>query len=205
MSGRIHALVALVLVLTMPACFPTGELRPIEIPMYYEGNNPSLGYQTAPLTIVAYTDFACGACKKEALILREIQEENPDLIKLIFRHYPLKQHEQALPAAKAAQAASFQGRFWDMHDQIFNHQSELNDELYVKLGQNIGLNMIMFMDDLIKPATEMLINQDIAAGDKIGLQATPTLVINQSIVLQGLHSKDDIQRVLDQELRKMGR
>jgi cyclophilin family peptidyl-prolyl cis-trans isomerase len=78
-----------------------------------------VGPAGAPVTLVVYTDFQCGSCAAVAPLLRQVQAENAAEVRLVLRHYPLPQHDKAHLAALAAEAAGLQGKFWEMHDQLF--------------------------------------------------------------------------------------
>lgn len=198
----VFVLSSIFVLLFFVGCSSFGGLHPVDVPMYYEGNSPALGYQDAQVSIVVYSDFSCAACKEEAIVLRHILDEYSDSVRLIYKYYPIKQHEQAMPAALAAQAASFQGRFWDMHDLIFNKQEELSHDLYVKLAQKLKLDAVLFVEDLIKPTAYALIDADISEGKRKGVRSVPTIIVDGNIVLRGPQSEESISRVVDQELMR---
>ena len=83
------------------------------------------GPESAPVTIVEFSDFQCPYCAASGPVLTRLFEKYPGKIRLIFRHFPLPGHIQAMPAAEAAECARDQGKFWEMHDLLFQHQEEL--------------------------------------------------------------------------------
>src|SRR5258706_4325395 len=86
------------------------------------------GPETAPVTLVEYGDYECPFCGKAYPIVKEIERRLGDRLRFVFRNFPLTQsHPHAEHAAEAAEAAAVQGKFWEMHDTLFEHQSALDD------------------------------------------------------------------------------
>lgn len=139
---------------------------------------PVRGAAMAPVTIVEFSDFECPFCGRAAPVLHEAVEEFPGKVRLVFFHYPLPMHEYALPAAKAAVAAQKQGKFWEMHDQLFEYQNELNDTKFKELATKLGLDMKKFEADFASDETEKKVMADRAQGRKVGVDSTPSVFIN---------------------------
>jgi len=99
-------------------------------------------------------------------------------VKLVFKHYPLPGHPRALPAAKAAEAARRQGKFWEMHDLLFEHQHALEDSDLLAYAERIGLDMARFQADLGSAEVTARVEQDKAEGQAATVEGTPTLYIN---------------------------
>src|SRR5690606_35768437 len=97
----------------------------------------------------------------------------------VFKHYPLSSaHPHALPAARAAIAAGNQGKFWEMHDLLFEHQRQLEDEDIEGYARQLDLDMDRFRADLVAAATQRRIEQDKAEGQRVGVEGTPTFFVN---------------------------
>ena len=101
-----------------------------DVPMFVENvsvdDDPSLGPEDAPITIVVFSDFECPFCAQAVPIVKQMLEENPGKIRFVLRDFPLEQiHPNAFKAAKAANCAGDQGKYWEMHDLLFANQQEL--------------------------------------------------------------------------------
>ncbi len=137
------------------------------------------GPQDAALTLVEYGDFQCPYCARAHLALRELAERLGG-IRLVFRHLPLTDfHPLAEPAAEAAEAAGAQGRFWEMHDALFERQDEVMDpqDLAV-LAESLGLDMARFRDDVRERRHRARVQADLARARDDGAQRTPSFFIN---------------------------
>lgn len=148
---------------------------PVKIPV---DGAPVLGPVNAPITLVEFSDFQCPYCVAATPQLRELVKTYPTQVKLIFKQYPLDIHSQAAFAAAAALAAHRQGKFWPMHDALFANHEDLSEQNVTALAKRIGLDMQRFERDLHSTAVEQAVQQDIADGDRAGVQGTPTLFID---------------------------
>lgn len=144
------------------------------------GHSTLIGKQDAPITIVEFMDFQCPYCGRFHPPVEEIVKLYPDQVNYMIKNYPLPFHPQAKPAAKAAFAAGEQGKYAEMASLIVKNQTNLNDETYKNLAQQLGLDVEKFLKDLKdKDAQwEDYINKDIELGAKIGVRGTPTFFIN---------------------------
>lgn len=142
------------------------------------------GNINAPLTLVEYGDFECPHCKHaHPFIKRLLDEMGKDLL-FVYRNFPLRQiHQHAFDAAIAAEAAGKQGRFWEMHDLIFEHQEKLGEDLFMSLSEIIGLDTKQFESDLKDIEIQNKIEKDFESGIRSGVNATPTFFLNDSPVL----------------------
>jgi protein-disulfide isomerase len=142
------------------------------------GNSPMRGSPMAPVTIYEFSDFQCPHCRMAAPQLKKIVEESEGKAKLVFRHYPLPLHPKAREAAKAAVAADKQGKFWQMHDLLFENQAELQRADFDDYAKQIGLDMKRFKADMQSKETEAKIEADVAAGKAVGVDSTPSIYVN---------------------------
>ena len=145
------------------------------------------GSSDAKVILVEFSDFECLACAQYSQILRQIDESYRDDVKIVFRHFPLESiHENAMFAANAAEAAGTRGKFWKMHDIVYEKQSEWNslsgDELLAKFleyASEIGINDIdEFSKEIRDTVYQEKINKDLDAANQLNLNSTPTIFLN---------------------------
>jgi protein-disulfide isomerase len=142
------------------------------------------GKGSTGVTLVEYGDYQCPYCGQYYPIVRQVQAKYNDQIFFQFRNYPLQNlHPNAFSAARAAEAAAKQNKFWEMHDALYENQqqwSELSDAstYFSNLAKRLGLNMDQFKKDYASSAVNDLINADLAAGNKLGVTGTPTFFID---------------------------
>ncbi len=160
--------------------------------------SPFLGNEKAQVTLVVFSDFQCPFCSKVQPLLDEILKNNPDKVKIIFKHLPLQMHKQAKPAALATIAAHEQGKFWQMHDALFALGKKINQKTIEKAAQDIDLDIDKFKKDLASPATQEKLKKDMLDAGKAGVSGTPTLFINGRQV-KG-RGANVLQKMIDQEL-----
>ncbi len=138
-----------------------------------------LGKEAAQIEVVVFSDFQCIYCKRAAAELKRIVRTRPNRVKVYFKHFPLSKHKEALNAAKAAEAARLQDKFWDMHDLLFMHSAELNDSMYEQLASQIGLDMARFRADMASIETQKCIDSDKQEGNALRVNGTPYFLINR--------------------------
>ena len=137
------------------------------------------GPAAAPVTLVEYGDFECLHCGRAYPILRELRGELPETLRLVFRHFPMGwEHPHAAGAAKAAEAAARQGRFWAMHDELYEHQRLLDPDALRAHAEVIGLDLAQFDRDIHDPAVAARVQRDLASGRSSGVRGTPTFFLN---------------------------
>ncbi|GAB4522987.1 MAG: hypothetical protein Fur0018_05390 [Anaerolineales bacterium] len=145
-----------------------------------------LGPQDAPVTIIEYSDFQCPYCAQTAPLLRQIQHDFPEDVRLVYRNFPLVEiHEKARLGMQAAEAAGAQKAFWEMHDMLFGQQTTWN-EMSTEAFQNwlveqataLGLDVARFQADMLSEASAARSQKAWDDGKALGLTGTPTLVIN---------------------------
>ena len=136
------------------------------------------GRVDAPLTLVEYADFECPFCARATGVMRELQDRFGCELRYVFRHLPLSDvHGHAELAALAAEAAGEQGRFWEMHDILFEHQDELEIEDLLGYAGELGLDVERFTRDLEDERLEERIREDVASAEASGARGTPTFFI----------------------------
>lgn len=163
-------------------------------------NAPFKGSANAPITIVEFADFQCPYCASAQPVVEEVLKQYKDKIKFVFKNYPLVQiHPEAIPAAIAAECANKQGKYWQMHDALFENHKKLGEETYLSLAQKIGLKIDDFNNCRKDQAIHDKINADIEYGQSLGINATPAFYIN-GIQLMGSLPKSEFEKVINNEL-----
>jgi protein-disulfide isomerase len=147
-------------------------------------NDHHLGKANAPITLVEYGDFQCPHCRRAHPFIKRLLKEKGSEIYFVFRNFPLSEiHPYAYSAAMAAEAAGKQGKFWQMHDLIFENQEKLNTEFLTDLAVNLSLNSEQFAKDFISKDVQKKIEKDFESGIRSGVNGTPTFFLNGSPIL----------------------
>jgi len=137
------------------------------------------GNLDADLVIVEYGDYQCPYCGAAYPVLKELMKEYGTQVKFVFRNFPLSEmHQYARPAAIAAEAAYLQGKFWEMHDAIYENQRDLNENLLMKLAQQLNLNIPQFEKDLENLKLAEKVDSDFESGIVSGVNGTPSFFVN---------------------------
>jgi len=152
----------------------TGQLTPPVGP-----DDHSIGAEDAPITLVEYGDFECPFCGAAYPIVHAIRKSLGDELRMVFRNFPLREaHPHSEHAAEAAEAAGAQGKFWEMHDQLFEHQDALEDEDLVSYAAAIGIDAARVARDLAEGTREPQVRAHFKSGVRSGVNGTPTFFIN---------------------------
>jgi protein-disulfide isomerase len=140
-------------------------------------HSPMLGRPISERYIVEFSDFQCPYCQAAHNTLKQLHQQNPD-VTIVYKHFPLVQiHDQAMPAAQAAWAASQQGKFWEYHDRLFEQQDNLSNATFEAIAQDLNLNLAQFNRDRISPAAIAAIREDLKIADRLDIQGTPLFVV----------------------------
>lgn len=141
------------------------------------GDSPVKGDEDAPVTIIEYSDYQCPFCSRHYRdVMPGLEEEyiQTGKVKFVMRENPLTNlHPQALNASVAALCAGNQGKYWEMHDLLFENQRELADQNLKSYAASIGLDTSAFNECLDNKATQRQVQQDLASGTKLGVRGTP--------------------------------
>ncbi len=131
-------------------------------------------------------------------LFEQVLDKYHGSVKVVFKHYPLSFHKQALPAALASMAAAEQGKFWEYHDELFINQDSLSSEKYLEIARNLGLDLKKFSLDMMRPSIRQKVEQDVADGKKAGVTGTPTIFVNG----RKLKNRDfaTISKLIDDEI-----
>jgi len=115
-------------------------------------------------------------------VLQQLLQRYPNDVKLVILHFPLEGHEFSMMAAKAALAANMQGKFWEFHEDLFEHSQDLSDALIRDIANSLGLDMERFEKDRNSVAVSNLIQKNLMTGGEIGINGTPIVFINGKLV-----------------------
>lgn len=187
-EGKLTAVVAIVVVVLFGYYFYAVPSTPIGMSstddVVITKTDHVRGAQDGKVTLVEFGDFQCPACGAYEPIVRQVLADNKAILKVSFRHFPLiNLHQNALLAAKASEAASLQGKFWEMHDILYDKQAEWSGAInarsfFVTYANTLGLDTALFTKDLDSKAIEDKILGEYKEGVKLGIQGTPTFFIN---------------------------
>jgi protein-disulfide isomerase len=139
----------------------------------------SQGPEDAPVTLVEYGDLECPHCGRAHPIVKEVQRSLGDRLRFVFRHFPLSAaHPHAQSAAEMAEAAGIEGKFWEMHDLLFENQQALADGDLIAYGQRLGLDPRWVAEALRKHVFADRVREQFLSGVRSGVNGTPTFFIN---------------------------
>lgn len=160
---------------------------------------PRRGPANAPVTLVEFSDFQCGFCTRALATVQQIMKEYPNQVQWLFKHYPLDFHKDAPLAHEAALAAGAQGKFWQMHDLLFERKT-LQREALVGMAKELGLNVEQFSKDLDSHRFRAVVETDRREGTELGVEGTPTFFVNGKAVV-GAVPIEQFRKVIDGELK----
>lgn len=166
----------------------------IELAVTVNEIDHALGAEHAPVTVVEYGDFESPLCKQAASTVKLLLEQFAGRIRVIYRHFPLESlHHHALRAAEAAEAAGAQGKFWQMHDLLFEHQHHLNPKQLDSYAEQLQLDMTRFTAEMRDEIYLQRIREHIAGAKRSHVRSEPAFFINGIIhdVSFGMHTLVD--------------
>ncbi|MDD5342608.1 MAG: DsbA family protein [Patescibacteria group bacterium] len=164
------------------------------------------GARNARAILIEYSDFQCPACSARYFLIKKAQEEYGDKVAFVFRHFPLKNiHPNAEPAARAAEAANKQDKFWEMHDFLFEKQSDWSSEndpssKFISYAKSLGLDSQKFQTDYASDEIKKIVDEAYKNGQKIPIRGTPTYYLNGKF-LNPFQSYSELKQALDEALK----
>ncbi|MFB5651626.1 DsbA family protein [Leptospira wolffii] len=177
------------------------ELPPATKVAVETGDNPSIGPDNAKVTIVEFSDFECPYCAMSQTTTAALREQYKDKIKWVFRDFPMSFHRNAMFAHIAANCAIPQGKYWQLNNLLFKNGDKLRKENVISLAQQVGLNMGEFNRCISdEAAAKKSIQEDMAAGQKYGVNGTPAFFIN-GIMVEGNMPIQNFTKIIDEELK----
>ena len=169
------------------------KLKPAVSASYHQIGNPK-----AAITLVEYGDYECPHCGLAHPLIKRLLKEMGDQILFVFRNFPLQEsHPHAFMAALAAEAAGRQGKFWEMHDLIFDYQRQLSADLLLKLAEQLDLNLEQFGKDWKSDEITGKVERDFESGIRSGVNGTPTFFVNGTPV----YSYDETYESLEEAVQ----
>ena len=185
---------------------PAQEISP-------SADDPRLGPAEAPVRIVVFSDFQCPGCQRFAGEMHGLAHRFPGKLQIVFKHFPLGSecndaikrnlHPQACAAARAAEAARRQDKFWPYHDALFAARLQGEQDTPRSLAGQVGLDIDRFQSDLEAPDTEAKIAADVALGVELGVDATPSVFVNGRRAHD--HRPRTLELIIDHELKRIAR
>ncbi len=158
------------------------------------GDSPVMGASDRQIVMLAFSDFQCPFCATANKSLKEFMAKHKDKVTLVYKHFPLTQiHPEALPAARAAWAANKQGKFWEYHDTLFANQPKLSEAFYIETATSLKLDLKKF--DADRKLADNFIVEDFKLGRKVGVDGTPTFIMNGEVVT-GAATLADLEKAL---------
>jgi protein-disulfide isomerase len=182
------------------ARFGSERVKSIDI-----GGSPAKGAERPSIVIVEWADFQCPFCGASARALAGVVAGHSDQVRLVFKHYPIQSHPLSAGAARAAVAADRQGRFWRMHDLMFQNPTRLDQPGLQKLAVQAGLDVPRFVADLESPGVAAVVDRDRQQADALGLTGTPMVYVNgRRFDLDHFSLTDDLDDWVELELEIVG-
>ncbi|HEX5041653.1 MAG TPA: thioredoxin domain-containing protein [Candidatus Polarisedimenticolaceae bacterium] len=179
------------------------SLDPNKVYTLTAGERPSKGPADAPITVLHYFDYQCPVCKRVGPTIDELIAAYPKEVRVVFKMRPLSSHRQGMISAEAAMAAHAQGKFFQMHEKLYENQAALSPEKINAIAQEIGLDMVRFKKELEAHTYKAGIEAEVKEVQAIGSNSTPTTFINGR-PLVGSQPLTSFQRVVNEELAKKG-
>lgn len=179
-------------------------VAPADQKLLFNDNSHKISAPNSKVTIVEFGDYQCPACGAAYPIVKRMLSEYDGKINFIFRNFPLSLHPNAQKAAQAAEAAAAQGKFWEMHEKLYENQtkwSEVGDpqEIFTGYAGDLGLDKDAFKKDINANKYTGLINSDASDGDKLGVNSTPTFFLNGNKIT-GVPTYNDLKASIDKDL-----
>jgi len=163
---------------------------------------------SSPVLLEEYGDYQCPPCGLLYPELKKIEAEYGNQLQIVFHHFPLtKMHKNALAAARAAEAARNQSKFWEMHDRLYRNQKAWADQVdprptFIGYAQELGLNVDKFTRDMDSPDVDQRINADIQRATSVGVNGTPTVFIEGQQLLYEATTPEGLRRGINLMLKR---
>jgi protein-disulfide isomerase len=213
-SKQFWAIVAVIVVLLGGVYFATSNKKDTTTSSNAAASEHVEGSTSTGVKLVEYGDYECPYCGQFYSIVKQVAATNADKIQFQFRNLPLSQiHRNAFAGARAAEAASLQGKFWEMHDALYENQDpngaqgwvadskDVLNDYFVGYAKTIGLDTTKFKTDFASSGVNNTINADVAAFKKTGLdESTPTFFLDGKQIQPG-YNVADFQKAIDAEIK----
>jgi len=160
---------------------------------------PAKGPESAPVTIVEFSDFECPFCSRVNPTLDDVMKNYGDKVRIVFRQFPLPMHSNAKKAGEASLCADDQGKFWEMHDALFADQKALGIDALKAKAVNLSLDASVFDECLDSGKYAQQVETDLEEGAAAGVTGTPAMFVNGRFI-SGAVPYDQLSAVIDEEL-----
>jgi len=179
----------------------TFNIRTAQLAVPVGPQDHSVGPETAAVTLVEYSDYECPYCGAAEPAIQGVRRVIEGTLRFVFRNFPLLEaHPHALEAAAAAEAAGLQGKFWLMHDLLFQNQQALDEASLLVYGARIGLAIDRFGADMQSVPVLQRIQRDIDGGVRSGVEGTPTFFVN-NLKYEGSWNYESLLEALEDAAR----
>jgi predicted DsbA family dithiol-disulfide isomerase len=180
------------------------NFRPYRLPFKNEGA-PTLGKAGAPIQLVEFSDFQCPFCNRFYPNLKRVEQKYGDKVQIVYRQYPIPSlHANAFKAAEASLCAHEQGKFWELHDLMFNEQSRLTVPELKEKAVRLGMDKKKFDQCMDTGRFTEQVQKDMAEGNRIGINGTPAVFINGVELKGGAVPFETVVAAIDKELEPQG-
>lgn len=157
------------------------------------------GPADAKVTLIEYGDYQCPPCSNTAVAIERLLKEHPRDLRFVYRHFPTRRHRNAVPAAKAAEAAERQGKFWEMHAKLFANQQQwygasTPQEVFVQYARELQLDESQFREALKSSDFERRIRDSKDSGQSSGVRGAPAFFLNGDRIMRTPLTYEDLQR-----------
>ena len=158
-----------------------------------------IGNTSAKTVLVEYGDYQCPYCGRAHPLLKKLLKEHGNKFMLVFRNFPLQEiHPAAMMAAQAAEAAALQGKFWEMHDYIYEHQDNLHGNSFLDFATTLKLDLNRFAEDWISQAIFDKVESDFESGIRSGVNGTPGFFVNGNFLDKYDETYESLERSIMQ-------
>jgi protein-disulfide isomerase len=190
---------------------------PVQAPAQRQAPQPGAsnpytrGNASSRVTVEEFSDFQCPACGGLEPGLRRVMKDYDDRVRFVFRNYPLQMHKYAFLASRAAEAAGAQGKFWEMHDMLYDNQKEWSDSMEPRVqfdsyATRLGLDVQRFKADMERQDLADRVRNDLTRGNTLGVKGTPTVFLNGRELVPGqLVTEDILRREIEAALAQQGK
>ena len=159
------------------------------------GNTPVLGNRNAQIKLVVFSDFQCPFSKRGAETVKVLRQKYGNKLMFVHKNLPLPFHPEANNAAKAALAAGRQGKFYEYHDKLYDNQAQLGEDTYIKIANELGLNISKFNTDRNSPEIEAQVKADADQASHLGFNGTPGFALN-GVKILGAYPVEHFEKVI---------
>ncbi|HSX39286.1 MAG TPA: thioredoxin domain-containing protein [Candidatus Saccharimonadales bacterium] len=177
---------------------PRPALEKVDQKSLITSTTQTQGNANAPVTIVEFGDFQCPGCAFFFPYLENYYKDNKDTVRIAFRNFPLPMHTNAHRAAEAAVVAAKYGKFWEYAGTLFSNQENLERSDLIKYASQVGMDAAAFTKDLDSGASVATVEEDVKAGNDLGINSTPTIYVNGEKLF--FTTFDDLTKQIDQAI-----